>query len=90
MIFLKMGACIFFGLILGAVLFRTPKIKANPQVPGKVHVAIIPVSMLDAKNLASEDLPGVRVAGISCVPKPIKQLPDAAVCYVATTLAEYP
>jgi hypothetical protein len=85
---LRIGISALLGLILGATLFRTPQVKADPQETGKVHVAIIPVAMLDAKNLASQDLPGIRIAGISCVPKPIKQLPDAAVCYVATSDAQ--
>jgi hypothetical protein len=82
---LKIGLAVLFGLILGAVLFHVPKVKALPQEAGTVHVTIVPVPMNDAKNLSSRDLPGYRIAGISCLPTPIKQLPDAAVCYVATT-----
>jgi hypothetical protein len=82
---IKLGLGVLAGLLLGVVLFNAPKIKANPQEPGTIHVAIIPIPVPDAKNLSSRDLTGGRIAGISCLPKPAKQLPDAAVCYVATT-----
>lgn len=80
----KLGFAIVFGFVLGGALFRSPRAKAIPQQSGQVHVAIVPVTMLDAKNLASQTLPD-RIAGISCIPKPEKRLPDAAVCYVATS-----
>ena len=82
---LRLGFAIVFGFVLGGALFRSPRAKAIPQQSGQVHVAIVPVTMLDAKNLASQALPGNRIAGISCIPKPQKRLPDAAVCYVATS-----
>ncbi len=82
---LKLGLAVLFGVTLGVVLSHVPKVKANPQEPGSVHVTVVPLAMPDAKNLASKNLPGYRVVGISCLAKPIKQLPDAAVCYVATT-----
>ena len=85
MTFLKLGLTVLFGLILGAALFHAPNVKANPQELGTVHVTIAPIPINDAKNLSSRDLPGYKIVGISCLPKPIKQLPDAAVCYVATT-----
>ena len=82
---LKLGLGLLLGLVLGVALCRTPQVKANPQESGSVHVAIVPVRVLDAKNLTSVSLPGGGVAGISCIPKPQQRLPDAAVCYVATT-----
>jgi hypothetical protein len=81
----KFTLAVLFGVVLGAELFHAPKVKASPQEPGTVHVAIVPVAINDAKGLASRNLPGGRVVGISCLSKPIKQLPDAGVCYVATT-----
>jgi hypothetical protein len=82
---LKLGLAVFCGVVLGAALFHAPRVKANAQEPGTVHVAIIPITVLDAKNIASQNIPGYTVTGISCLSKPVKQLPDAAVCYVATT-----
>jgi hypothetical protein len=70
-----------------AWLFHTGMMKAHPQQSGTAHVYIVPVTLLDAKSPASINLPGVRFAGISCIAKPTQKLPDAAVCYVATTLA---
>lgn len=81
---LKLAVAVLFGLILGLLVCRAPKLKA--QQTGYVHVVIVPVSLSDVKNLFSQDLVGAKVVGISCLPKPTKWLPDAAVCYVATTL----
>lgn len=75
------------GLLVGAFFLRIPATKAAAQPIGQVHVSIFPVGMLNAKGTASENLPGLRIVGISCIPKPTPRLPDAAVCYVATTLA---
>ena len=80
--FLKVGLAVLVGCLLGAMLFHTPVVKASPA---GVHVYIVPVEMSDAKTSLPKDLPGGRVAGISCISKPAAGLPDAAVCYVATT-----
>jgi hypothetical protein len=80
---LRIGAAAFAGLALAVVLFRTPAIKA--QEPGKMVVFIHPVLVDNAKLPVDTVIPGSRVCGISCIPKPVSRLPDAAVCYVATT-----
>jgi hypothetical protein len=71
---------------LGAWLFHTEMVKANPQETGGVHVYIAPLEMLTAKYSTSQNLPGGRIAGISCIPKPTEKLPDHVICYVATSL----
>lgn len=80
----KLSVAVLFGLVLGLLVCRAPKVKA--QETGYVQVVIVPVSLPDASNLTSQKLPGGEVSGISCLPKPTKYLPAAAVCYVATTL----
>ena len=81
---LKISLAVLVGFVLGVVLFRTPSVKA--QQAGNVVVFIHPVTVLNTKLPTNEVLPGSRVDGISCIPKPIVgKLPDAAVCYVATT-----
>ena len=82
---LKLGAAVVFGLLLCAVMARTPTVKANPQTLGFVHVSIKPVTVPDAKSEIFANLIGAQVAGISCIPKPQQNTPDSAVCYVATT-----
>jgi len=82
--FLKIGLTAALGFILGAVLFHAPTVKASPQAPGSVIVFISTVWMDNPKLPANKVIPGSRVAGISCIPKPLAKLPDAAVCYVAT------
>ena len=84
--FPKMGLAISISFILGTMVAQTPSRNANPQASGLAHVSIVPVFMFDAKTPASQDLPGARIAGISCLPKPEKRTPDSAVCYVATAL----
>jgi len=84
---LKLGAAVVFGLLLGAVMARTPTVKANPQVLGFVHVSIKPVTVPDAKSEIVANLIGTKVAGISCIPKPQQNTPDSAVWHVATTSA---
>jgi hypothetical protein len=79
---LKIGLAVLAGFALGIVLFRTPEVKANPAN----HVFIVPLWMPNAKTPFPADLPGARIAGISCIPKPTDKTPDAAVCFVATTL----
>jgi|GEM_PF-5195146 hypothetical protein len=81
---LKIGAAVSVGFALSVVLFHTSVVKA--QGSNQVHVFIYPVEMFSTKSTTSKDLPGLRIAGISCIPKPETKLPDAAVCYVATTL----
>jgi hypothetical protein len=76
------------GFLLGAWLFQAKAAKANPQELGQVHVYIRPIQMLDAHNSASQNVSGGTFVGISCIPKPSPKLPDAAVCYVATTPAK--
>jgi hypothetical protein len=76
------------GFVLGTWLFQTGAVKANPQETGLAHVYIVPVAMLDAKSPVPQNLPGARIAGISCIPKPTHKFPDAAVCYVATALID--
>jgi hypothetical protein len=84
--FMKICLAAALGFVGGARLFHTPPVNANPQDVGQTHVFIAPVDMLDAKSSASQNLPGARIAGISCIPKPQAKLPYAAVCYVATAL----
>jgi hypothetical protein len=80
---LKISLSALAGFVLGIVLVHTPAVKA--QEPGKVLVFIHPVLLLDQKMPVDKVIPGSRVDGISCIPAPVKRLPDAAVCYVATT-----
>lgn len=81
---LKIGLAVLAGFVLSAAIFHTPAVKA--QESGTTHVFIHPVIMFNVKSGASQDLPGSRIAGISCIPKPLTKAPDAAVCYVATSL----
>jgi len=74
-----------FGLLLGVAASHVPMVKAGPQETSQVHLYVVPIGMT-GKVSFSENLPGGRIAGISCLPKPTAQLPDAAICYVATTL----
>jgi hypothetical protein len=78
---------ILMSFVLVAWLFHTGIMKAHPQQSGTAHIFIVPVTILNAKSAVPQNLPGVRIAGISCIAKPTQKLPDAAVCYVATTLA---
>jgi hypothetical protein len=84
---LKLGAAVVFGLLLGAVLSHTPTVKASAQTLGFVHVSIKPVTVPDAKSEIFANFMGVKVVGISSIPKPQQNMPDSAVCYVATTSA---
>jgi hypothetical protein len=70
--------------LMGAWLFQTKTVKANPQETGQAHVFIVPVAMFDVKSAVPANLPGARIAGISCIAKPTQKSPDASVCYVAT------
>lgn len=70
--------------LLFSVWFYLPIAKVTAQEPG-VHVFIAPLEVLTAKDTRSLNLPGGRVAGISCIPKPTEKLPDRAVCYIATS-----
>jgi hypothetical protein len=83
---LKFCFAVLVGIYFGAICFPLPVLEASPQDTGTAHVFIVPVRMLDATNSASQNLPGAKIAGISCIPKPEGKLPDAAVCYVATTI----
>lgn len=76
------------GFVLGVWLFHTVEVKARAKETGLAHVYIVPVTMLDAKSPVPENLPGARIAGISCIAKPTQKFPDAAVCYVATALID--
>ncbi len=76
------------GLVMGAWLFQMKTVSANPQETGHAHVFIVPVTMLNAKSAVPANLPGARIAGISCIAKPTPKSPDAAVCYVATALID--
>jgi hypothetical protein len=81
---LKIVSAVSVGFVIGAMTLHAPVIAAaSPQADGLVHVLIVPVMMLDTKNAFPSNLPGARVTGISCLPKPQNKLPDAAVCYVA-------
>ncbi len=82
---LRIGLSTAISFTMGAMLFHTPPAQ-NPQESGSVHVYIYPVFMDDAKTPFPKNLPGGRIAGISCIPKPEKLTPNSAVCYVATTL----
>lgn len=86
MSFLKTCLATMISFTLGAMLFHTSPATANPQASGQAHVYIVPIFMADTKAPASQNLAGAKIVGISCIPKPIKSAPDAAVCYVATTL----
>lgn len=68
------------GLLLGAALFHMPHVKANSTT--STHILITPVGVTDLKSI-SADITGSPIVGVSCVPKPLPQAPDAAVCYVA-------
>jgi hypothetical protein len=81
--FLKIGLAVSVGFALGIALFRTPEVKA--QQAGSVVLFIHPVLVFDQKMPIDKAITGSRVDGISCIPKPTTKLPDAAVCYVATT-----
>jgi len=82
---LKISLAALVGFAFGIALFHTPEVKAQQQA-GNVVVFIHAVTVLDTKLPTNQVLPGSRVDGISCIPKPIAgKLPDAAVCYVATT-----
>ncbi len=80
--FLKIG----LSFLLAAILFQTKTTKPEPQAEKMVHVYIYPMTMDNTKTPMPANLPGHRIAGISCIPKPEKITPDAAVCYIATTL----
>jgi hypothetical protein len=84
--FLRTGLAVLFGMVSGMAVSRIPAAKANPQPKGSVHVFIYPETLL--LGHLSVDLPGYRVAGISCSAQPTKALPDGEICYVATTLAQ--
>lgn len=71
------------GLALGAMMSHVP---VRAQGEAHVHVFIVPLAVPDAKTPVPADLPGERIAGISCLTKPQEKLPNAAVCYVATSL----
>jgi hypothetical protein len=87
--FAKILAAGLAGFLLCALFLHAPIAKANPQelasASSPIHVSIYPLPMFDAHNLTSKDLPGVRVVGLSCIAKPTAKLPDAALCYVATS-----
>jgi hypothetical protein len=79
----KISLAVALGIVLGIALFHTSGVKA--QGAGNVVVFIHPVMVLDQKMPIDTVITGSRVDGISCIPKPTSKLPDAAVCYVATT-----
>jgi hypothetical protein len=74
--------------LMGASLFQTKTVRATPQETGLAHVFIVPVALFDTKSGVPANLPGARVAGISCIAKPTQKSPDAAICYVATAPIE--
>lgn len=88
--FLKIGLTTTISFILGAMLSHAPTAKANPSeqkyAQVNAHVFVVPVWMVDEKTPQTADLPGNRIAGISCIPHPTDKMPNAAVCYVATSL----
>jgi len=71
--------------LLGALASGLPKVKADSQQSGMVHVFIAPAIVKNAKSGRPLDVSNGHVVGISCFPKPIANLPDQALCYVATT-----
>lgn len=73
------------GSLLGVAASRVPIVRGIPQEAGSVHVYIASFSLFNTKVTLSKNLPGMRVAGISCIPKPTDKLPDQAVCHVATS-----
>lgn len=79
----KIGLAVLAGFVLSTAIFHTPAARANSPS----HVFIVPIFVTNTKAGTPADLPGNRIAGISCIPKPIPdKAPDAAICYVATTL----
>ena len=80
----KICLAITTSFVLGVVISNTSPVKASPQEQGSVHVFIAPLEVATAKETRSQNLPGGRVVGISCIPKPTDKLPDHAICYVAT------
>ena len=83
---LKVAIVALLAFVLGVWSSRLKTVNASSQDAGQAHVFIAPLEMLDAKAPRTVNLPGVKIVGISCVAKPTERLPDAAVCYVATTL----
>jgi hypothetical protein len=84
MTFLKILLAVAVGFTLGAVLFRTPTAHATPQSSGQAVVFIHAIWVDNPKLPVDKVIPGTHVSGISCIPKPIANMPDAALCYVAT------
>lgn len=78
---LKIASAVLVGFVLSAAMFHTPVAQANSPT----HVFIVPVFVANGKAGTPADLPGARIAGISCIAKPAMGAPDAAVCYVATS-----
>lgn len=72
-----------FLLCLVAVRISVPTVKAQQE--GMVHVYITAETLWNLKDRPSLNIPGGRVVGISCLPKPTSKAPDQAVCYVATS-----
>lgn len=78
----KTGLIFSVGVLVG-FLIRPGWLRAQS---GQAHVFIAPVTV-NGDQGAPANLPGARIAGISCLPKPLKNAPDMALCYVATTTA---
>jgi hypothetical protein len=83
---LKIILSVLVGVIFGIAVSHLSVAKASPQDTGSVHVFIAPLEVLTAKDTRSQNLPGGRVVGISCIPRPTTNQPERATCYVATSL----
>jgi hypothetical protein len=71
------------GFLVSAMAFRARPVKA--QEPGSVHVFILAVEVDSDNATRSVNVPGGKVAGMSCVPDPQARRPKAVTCYVATS-----
>lgn len=80
----KVALALLAGLLAGTFAFRPRAVKA--QEAGSVHVYVLTMQVDSDNATRSMNVPGARVAGMSCVPNPQPKLPKAVTCYVATTL----
>lgn len=76
---------LIFALGVATEAFLIRPHPAAAQQSRMVPVYIHAVSV-NGDQGAVANLPNLHIVGISCLPKPLKNAPDMAVCYVATTL----
>jgi hypothetical protein len=79
---MKIAASVFAGFLFGIMVSRAPSVIA--QSPATAGLFINAVWVDDPKLPVAKAISGEHIKGISCIPKPLPKLPDAAVCYVAT------